>query len=192
MHTSSNTESKSKYNAHLIRLIIALVVVVIAGIVARGFFVPESMGQYGHYRGTDLADQKAVPVRLGTNDSCFACHKPIRSIHKAGVHKTVSCEICHGPYGNHIADGKKVGTLSVKHGTEIVDLCLRCHNEIIQARPREFIKMVGMPEHLKEQHVQLSHSCDQCHMVHDPLLWINQAKKMMEVATIKLPKTSSP
>lgn len=177
-------ESKTKYNAHLIRLIIALVVVVIAGLIARKVFVPESMGEYGHYRGADIQDQKMVPVRLGTNDSCFACHKPIRQIHKVGVHKTVSCEVCHGVYGDHIADGKKVGTLPVKHGEEIVDLCLRCHNKIIQARPRERIKMVGMPEHLDKQHVQLTHSCNQCHMVHDPLLWINQAKEMMGVASV--------
>lgn len=178
-------ESKTSYNAHLIRLIVALVVVVIVGMVARKVFVPESMGAYGHYRGADIIDQQAVPIRLGTNDSCFTCHKPIRKIHKEGVHKTVSCEVCHGPYGNHIAEGKKVGTLPVIRGDEIKDLCLRCHNKIIQARPRESIKVVGMPEHLEKMHVNLSHSCNQCHMVHDPLLWINQAKAMLNVANIK-------
>ena len=175
-------ESKSKYNTHLIRLIIALVVVVVVGLVARQVFMPEGMGAYGHYRGTDIGDQKAVPVRLGTNEACFACHKPIRTIHKSGVHKTVSCEVCHGVYGDHIADGKKVDSLTVVRGEELIDLCLRCHNKIITARPREQIKVIGMPEHLQDQHVQLTHSCDQCHMVHAPLLWINQSKEIAGLA----------
>ena len=176
-----HTESRSKYNSHLIKLIIALVVLGVAGFFARQVFTPESLGQYGHYRGADIADQKNVPVRLQTNESCFQCHKSIRKIHKAGVHKTVSCEICHGPYGDHIQDGKKIGTLPVKRDQEITHLCLRCHNKIIQARPRESIKMVGLPEHLEQKKVRLDHTCDQCHMVHDPLLWINQAKEMIGV-----------
>ena len=87
-------------------MIIALVVVVAAGLAVRQAFTPESIGEYGHYRSDDIADQKAIPVRLGTNDACFECHQPIRSIHKQGVHKTVSCEVCHGLYGDHISKPK--------------------------------------------------------------------------------------
>jgi len=185
-------ESKSKYNAHLIRLIIAVVVVIVVGLAARQVFTPESMGAYGHYRGDDITDQKAVPVRLGTNEACFTCHKSIRTIHKNGVHSTVSCEVCHGVYGDHVSDGKTIGTLTVVKGNDVVNLCLRCHNKIITARPREEIKVIGMPEHLQDKHVQLTHTCDQCHMVHDPLLWINQAKKIVGAATVKPLKQSSP
>ncbi len=138
-------ESRSKYNSHLIKLLIALVLFGVAGFFARQLFIPKSMGEYGHYRGADIADQKAVPVRLQSNESCFQCHKPIRLIHKAGVHQTVSCEICHGPCADHVVDGKKVGALPIKKGTEITELCLRCHNMVIQARPRTSIKMVGLP-----------------------------------------------
>ena len=180
-----HTESRSKYNSHLIKLIIALIVFGVAGFLARKVFTPETMGQYGHYRGADIEDQKNIAVRLGTNESCFECHKPIRTIHKNGIHNTVSCEVCHGPYGNHIKDGQKIGTLPVKQGQEISQLCLRCHNKIIQARPRESIKMIGMPEHLEQKMVKVSHTCDQCHMVHDPLMWINQAREMMGLVEVK-------
>ena len=176
-----HTESRSKYNSHLIKLVIALVVFGVAALIARKVFTPESMGQYGHYRGADIEDQKNIAIRLQTNESCFQCHKPIRRIHKAGVHKTVSCEVCHGPYGDHVENGKKIGTLPVKRGQEIIPLCLRCHNQVIQARPRESIKMVGMPQHLQEKNVRIDHTCGQCHMVHDPLLWINQAKEMIGI-----------
>lgn len=180
-----HTESRSKYYSHLVKLIIAMIVVGVGGFFAKKALTPETMGQYGHYRGADIEDQKAVPVRFGTNESCFQCHKPIRRIHKSGVHQTVSCEICHGPYGNHIKDGVKVGVLPVKQGEDINQLCLRCHNKIIQARPRESIKVIGMPEHLKQKEVRLTHTCDQCHMVHDPLLWIRQAKEMMGIVEVK-------
>lgn len=179
-------ESRSKYNSHLIKLLVALVVFGVGALVARQLLTPESMGEYGHYRGEDIADQKNVPIKLQSNEACFECHKPIRTIHKVGIHKTVSCEICHGPYGNHIKDGKKIGEQPVKRGAEITQLCLRCHNKVIQARPRKSIKMVGMPEHLKEKQVRLTHNCNQCHMVHDPLLWIKQAKEMMGITEAKL------
>lgn len=172
------TDFKSKYNAHLIKLLIAMVVFGVAALVARKVLTPETMGQYGHYRGADIEDQRNVAVRHGTNESCFQCHKSIRRVHKKGIHQTVSCEICHGPYADHIADGKKIGALPVIRGKEIINLCLRCHNEVIQARPRTSIKVVSMPKHLEEKQVRVDHSCDQCHMVHDPLLWINQAKAM--------------
>lgn len=180
-----HTESRSKYNSHLIKLVIAMIIFGVAGFFARTLFVPDSMGQYGHYRGADIEDQKNVQVRLGTNDSCFQCHKPVRTIHKKGVHSTVSCEVCHGPYGNHIADGKKIGTQPVKRGDEISQLCLRCHNKVIQARPRKSIRMIGMPEHLEQKQVQMTHSCNQCHMVHDPLMWINQAREMMGLKEVQ-------
>ena len=176
---------KSKYNAHLIKLIIAMIVVGALAFAARKVLIPDSMGFYGHYRGADIEDQRNVTIRHGTNDSCFECHKYIRTAHMNGVHKNVSCEICHGPYGDHVAEGKKVGTLLVKRGQDINQLCLRCHNKIIQARPRTSIKTVGMPEHLEDRQVSLTHTCNQCHMVHDPLLWINQAKQMMGVAVVE-------
>ncbi|MGB3209551.1 MAG: hypothetical protein WBB19_02485 [Desulforhopalus sp.] len=175
------TESRSKYNAHLIKLVIALIVLGVGSSIARKVFTPESMGEFGHYRGADISDQKNIAIKFQTNESCFQCHKPIRRIHKAGVHKTVSCEICHGPYGDHVKGGQKIGVLPVKRGQEISQLCLRCHNKIIQARPRESIKMVGLPEHLEKKGVRLDHTCEQCHMVHDPLLWINQAKEMIGI-----------
>ena len=119
------TDFKSKYNAHLIRLIIAMVVFAVVALIVRKVLTPETMGQYGHYRGADIEDQRDVAVRHGTNESCFQCHKSIRRIHKKGIHQTVSCEICHGPYADHVADGKKIGTLPVVKGKDIIPLCLR-------------------------------------------------------------------
>ncbi|MCF8056109.1 MAG: hypothetical protein K9K37_05680 [Desulfocapsa sp.] len=170
---------KSGDYAHVLRLAIILIVAAVLGIFARGMFLPDTMGQYGFYRGSDIEDQRNVTIRNQTNDACFECHRPIRLIHKEGVHKTVSCEFCHGPYADHIKDGKRVGKLPVKKGMEIKDLCLRCHNKVIKARPETSIKVIAMPQHLEEKKVQVTHNCNQCHMVHDPLLWIKAAYEMM-------------
>ena len=172
-------EYKSYYFSHVVKVALILILGGILAVVARDWFLPDTMGQYGHYRGSDIEDQKNIEVRNHTNESCYECHRPIRLIHKAGVHKTVSCEFCHGPYADHIQDGKYVEKLPVKREMEIKILCLRCHNKVIRARPEDSIKMVAMPHHLEEKKVGTDHNCNQCHMVHDPLLWIKASREMM-------------
>ena len=68
--------------------------------------------------------------------------------------------------------------MPVRRGEEIRHLCLRCHNKIIRARPKESIKMVQMPQHLEEKKVRTEHNCNQCHHVHDPMKWIIEAKQI--------------
>ena len=76
-------------------------------------------------------------------------------------------------------DGKKVAAMPVKKDQEIRTLCLRCHNRAIQARPKQVIKTVVMPEHLESQKVKVTHICNQCHNVHAPLKYINRAKEIV-------------
>ena len=172
---------KSKYNTHVIRIVIILVVLAVAGIGVRAMMVPKSFGKYGHYRADAIQDEMNREIRNGTNASCLSCHPYIKEMHSTGVHKTVSCEFCHGPVAEHIQDGKIIDKLPKKQGKAIKTLCLRCHNQIIRARPKESIKMISMPKHLEDKKVQLDHNCDQCHNVHAPMMWVNQAKAIMGV-----------
>lgn len=165
--------------AHIVRIVTVLIGALAAGLIVRAFFLPESFGIYGHYRPAAVEEEMARPLRHMTNESCLACHPFIKKIHLDGVHKTVSCEFCHGPYADHVTDNKKTGTLPVKRGEEIKELCLRCHNKIIRARPKESIKMVAMPEHLEKKKVRTDHVCNQCHHVHSPLKWVLEAREMM-------------
>lgn len=144
--------------------------------------VPDTFGEFGHYRAAAIEDEMNRPVRNKTNDSCLACHPFIRDIHQGGIHNTVSCEFCHGPAADHVSEGKVIGKLPVKKGEEIKVLCLRCHNQIIRARPKESIKMVSMPQHLEEKKVRVDHTCDQCHNVHAPMMWVKQARRISGVA----------
>jgi hypothetical protein len=170
---------QSSYNAHVKRLLLFFVIAAVLGLVVKMIATPRSFGKYGHYRGDAVMDERNRELRHLTNDSCLSCHPHIKKIHLEGIHKTVSCEFCHGPYADHVRDGKKIGVLPVKKGEEIKTLCLRCHNQIIRARPKESIKMISMPKHLEEKHVRTDHVCDQCHNVHAPMMYVNATREIM-------------
>ena len=170
---------QSTYNSHVKRIVLGLVVFAVIGLLGKMLLTPKSFGTYGHYRADTIEEEARVEIRYWTNASCFSCHQNEADIHLKGRHKTISCEFCHGPYADHIKDGKKVGMLPVKRGEEIRVLCLRCHNKAIQARPEEVIKTVVMPEHLESQKVKVTHICNQCHNQHAPLQYINRAKEIV-------------
>jgi len=117
-----------------------------------------------------------------TNESCLECHPLIRRIHLKGVHKDVSCEMCHSAYADHVKNNEVYAPMPVVRGEDIKDLCLRCHNKVIRARPPESIKMVAMPDHLEEKKVRTDHICNQCHHVHAPLKWVLEAREMAGLA----------
>lgn len=174
------------YKMRLLIVLLGIIVLGGLGLAVKKIMLPETFGLYGPYRADAIAEEAMLPLRHGTNDSCFKCHPYEARIHKAGKHHTISCEFCHGTYADHVADNKKIGTLPVKKQKEITTLCLRCHNTEIKARKEEVIKTVAMPDHLKNQDVKLTHTCNQCHHVHAPLKYIIRAKQitgMMEAGS---------
>ena len=176
---------QEKYNTHVKRIVLLLVIVAVVGFIAKKIFTPSSFGKYGFYRADAILEEVNRPIRHGTNDSCLRCHPHERELHLKGKHSTISCEFCHGVYADHIKDGKYAGKLPIKRNKEITILCLRCHNKAIQARPHKVIKTVEMPKHLKDKGVRTDHTCNQCHYVHAPLLYINQAKMMLGLQEAK-------
>lgn len=172
---------KSSYNSHIKRIVLGIVVMGALGFVAKAAFIPKSFGKYGPYRADAIDEEASLEPRHMTNASCLSCHPYEANIHLTGRHKTISCEFCHGPYADHVKNGKVYGKLPVKTGEKIRVLCLRCHNRAIQARPGEVIKTVVMPEHLESQKVKVTHICNQCHHVHAPLRYINRAKKIVGI-----------
>ncbi len=169
---------KVGYGVRLIIVAASIVVMVGFGLLVKQFLIPKSFGKLGHYRADAIIEEASIPIRHGTNVSCYSCHPYEAKVHKAGLHNTISCEFCHGPYADHVKDNKKIGTLPVKTDKEITTLCLRCHNTEIKARPEQVIKTVAMPDHLESQKVKLTHNCNQCHHVHAPLRYILRAKQI--------------
>ncbi len=169
---------KSSKNVHVIRIALTVVGMVIAGVLIRPLVLPNEFGEYGHYRPGAVTDEANRMARNMTNESCLECHPFIRKVHLKGVHETVSCEVCHGAYADHVENDKVIGTMPVVRGDDIKNLCLRCHNKIIRARPPESIKMIALPEHLEEKNVRTDHICNQCHHVHAPMKWVLEAREM--------------
>lgn len=174
------------YRKRLLFVCLGIVVMATGGLLFKQLLLPKSFGAYGHYRADAIEEEAMLSSRHGTNESCFKCHEWEAKNHSSGLHKTISCEFCHGPWADHVSlveseygvAYKKTGILPVKKQDEITTLCLRCHNTEIKARSEEVIKTVAMPEHLEKQKVKLTHNCSQCHNVHAPLKYIIRAKEI--------------
>ncbi len=172
---------QSKY---LQRVIIILIVIVVLGGIFKYLFTPKDFGNHGSlfykfFRLSAIDDEAKRNIKHYTNSSCTKCHAHENSMQDMSVHKTVSCEFCHGTAASHInTSGKYYSKAVVVKGEALVKQCLRCHNGKIRARKmRKVVKTIIMPDHLKNMKVRTNHSCDQCHVVHAPLKNINQIKK---------------
>ena len=172
-------EYKSKSYSHVFKIILILIAVVGLGVAVRAMVMPKTFGEFGHYRGSAIEDEMNRPIRNGTNASCLVCHPYIREMHLEGVHNTVSCEFCHGPMADHVKDGKVIADLPMKQGEEIKKLCLRCHNQIIRARPKESINLEDLLISNPRISSQTINTGNQCHNVHAPLMWFNYAKAIV-------------
>ncbi|MDR3734913.1 MAG: multiheme c-type cytochrome [Acidobacteriaceae bacterium] len=123
----------------------------------RGFVVPRSFGQYGHYRGNAISDVAGRPIHFAGHEACEACHADVVAVKSTGKHAQLHCEACHGPLANHAADPS---ITPPKLDTAL--LCVRCH-EASAARPKNFPQVVsadhsnGLP-------------CETCHQPHSPAL----------------------
>ncbi len=172
---------ESKY---LFRILIILVIVVIAGGILKILFTPKDFGNHGSlfykfYRLSAIDDELKRPIKHFTNYSCLKCHPNEYKMQIISVHKSVSCEFCHGVAANHVdSKGKYIGKAIVVKKNALINQCLRCHNGKILARQmRKVVKTILYPDHLKNMKVKLSHTCDQCHVVHAPMKNIKQIKK---------------
>jgi len=147
---------------HVFRVVLVLVVVISAVVLTRGFLVPRSYGDYGAYRGDNVAEQAAVRApRHGGPASCAPCHAKQAEARTGGSHKTVNCEVCHAPLSTHAKDKAVTAKMAVDRS---VALCSRCHRKIA-GRPAKF------PQVVPEEHVPVALEegvCLQCHNPHSP------------------------
>jgi len=150
---------------HVVRAFLLLIVGVIALVMLRWFLVPESWGTTGWYRGDNVAEQMAKPVRHGGDDACLECHDQEHEAHAAAGHASVRCEGCHAPVVRHVTDGEWVAPMPVQREAE---LCLNCHRWL-EARPHDF-PQIRPREHVSEQGGEYGPEvCFDCHNPHEPL-----------------------
>ena len=127
-------------------------------VVARGFFVPPSFGQYGHYRAKSVDEIKERGIKYAGSEVCGDCHSEIYELKSKSYHKNVACEVCHGPAEKHAQDPG--GSLpEIPHDRS---QCAICHDYNL-ARP------TGFPQIIASQH-NPGKFCTQCHQPHNPML----------------------
>ncbi|MGP8253391.1 MAG: multiheme c-type cytochrome [Terracidiphilus sp.] len=81
---------------HLFRFLGLFVIAFLLFWVIRGYVVPKSFGEYGHYRGAAITDIAAHPVKFAGHQACEQCHTDIADTKTKGAHAHVNCEACHG------------------------------------------------------------------------------------------------
>lgn len=84
------------------RLLILFVILGGALVLARRYLVPKTFGEWGHYRAAAVKANMDRPLVYAGREVCAVCHEEIAKTHAAARHKTVACEVCHGPGAAHV------------------------------------------------------------------------------------------
>jgi uncharacterized CHY-type Zn-finger protein len=145
-----------KNAGHLFRFAGLFVLAFLAFLVIRGFVVPKSFGQYGHYRGAAIGEIAAHPVKFAGHDACEACHTDVADKKKSSKHAHVNCEACHGALASHADDPATIKPAQL----DTAVLCARCHMA-------STAKPTGFPQVVPTNHYQ-GLPCETCHQPHNP------------------------
>jgi predicted CXXCH cytochrome family protein len=125
-------------------------------LVVQGVLVPADFGVYGHYRARALEDNRQRTPAYAGRASCAECHSDAAEILKAGSHRPVGCEACHGPLSRHAADATAQKALR----PDTRALCIHCH----AADPA---KLAAFPQVDPREHAPQG-ACTECHAAHSP------------------------
>ncbi|MFQ5804975.1 MAG: cytochrome C [Phycisphaerae bacterium] len=153
-----------EHTKHIIRAVLLLAVIAVAFVFVRHFAIPESFGEYGHYRYRSVDEHRSKPPVHGAPEACLECHDEEGEIWSEGKHGSVACEVCHAPLGSHVEANERVAPMLVQR---TYDLCAWCHRRLV-ARPKDFPQVV-IPGHGTEKGAEMSEDmCLECHDAHNP------------------------
>jgi hypothetical protein len=139
------------------RLAIAFAVFIVLFLMLRKFLVPDSFGQYGHYRGDSLADNALPEIHYAGQQACLDCHQDIEDLKAKDVHARIHCETCHGPGQKHVLSGEASDILK----PDSREFCGNCHGKNAAKKPGTIVQ-VQLSEHNTDK------KCIECHNPHQP------------------------
>ncbi|KAA3618926.1 MAG: hypothetical protein DWQ05_06040 [Calditrichaeota bacterium] len=137
------------------RLAVVSLFLVVLPFIVRSILVPSDFGKYGHYRASAVDEIIAMEIKYAGHQVCYDCHDEEVESKQAGVHKNVSCEICHGPAAAHSEDDE-IELIAPRDR----DSCPLCH-EYLSSRP------TGFPQIVSDSHEPMK-ACISCHDPHNP------------------------
>lgn len=156
MQEKNYREIFSRVPQQLIPLGILFIVLVVVLLVVRQLLVPETFGEYGHYRFQAVADNMGQDIMYAGYDACAECHDDIAAVKTGSRHEAVSCETCHGPGAKH-ADDPSGSLPDIPRKREHCELC----HGYNPSRPS------GFPQVIETMH-NPGRSCISCHNPHNP------------------------
>ena len=154
-----------KDSGHLFRFAGLFVIAFLVFWAIRGYVIPRTFGQYGHYRAAAIDEIAQHPLHYAGHEACETCHTDQAAAKSAGKHAHVNCEACHGPQQKHADDPGSVTPAKIDTAT----LCVRCH-AASAARPKNF-PQVNAAEHSSGL------PCETCHQPHSPVIADTTAAK---------------
>lgn len=141
----------------LTRLAIAFAIFISLFMVLRHYLIPDTFGEYGHYRGASLIDNALPEIHYAGQQACFECHQDIEDLKKQDVHEEIHCETCHGPGQKHVLSGESADILKPT-GREFCGLC----HAMNAAKQKSAIFQVDLTKH------NVGKNCLECHNPHQP------------------------
>jgi nitrate reductase cytochrome c-type subunit len=154
-----------RHAKHVFRIGVILLFLIVAIVLGRAIFVPDSWGKTGWYRHDNIAEQMAKRPQHGGNESCQGCHEEEFATHEEASHASVRCEVCHGPVAIHAEGDKKTAEMPRNRSK---DWCLTCHRQL-DARPESF-PQIEPALHVEENGGDWGDEvCLDCHAPHAPL-----------------------
>lgn len=143
-------------------LVGGLVVVLGLAVVLSGAAVAIAYDQFGFHPERNALSWAALAPRYADGAPCSRCHAPQEDAWSASNHRTVSCQVCHGPLAAHAAEtspGAPAGSVTLPRVPE--GICATCHERVL-GRPKA-VPQVALAEHYPEA------SCTWCHDPHHAL-----------------------
>lgn len=141
----------------LTRLALAFAVFVTLFLVLRHYLVPDTFGEFGHYRGASLIDNAQVEIHYAGQQACFECHQDVQDLKAKDVHSDIHCETCHGPGQKHVLSGESTDILKPA-GREF---CGKCHAKNA-AKQKNTVFQIDLNKH------NVDKNCVECHNPHQP------------------------
>ncbi len=148
--------SPSVVPQQVVRVGIAFAVAVAALLIARSVLIPKTFGELGHYRAAAVDSIAAHDIKFAGKQECAVCHESEMDRLKAGRHKGLTCEVCHGPSAEHTMSPVDIQPPAPRDRA----FCPLCHS-YNAARP------TGFPQIDPVVHNPLD-PCITCHEPHEP------------------------
>jgi len=141
----------------LLRLAIAFGIFISLFLLLRSILVPDTFGQYGHYRGDSLTDNALPEIHHSGQQACFDCHQDVEDLKQKDLHSTIHCETCHGPGQKHVLSMEAADIIK----PDSREFCGVCH-EKNAAKRQSTIVQIKISEH------NVGKKCIECHNPHQP------------------------